>query len=223
MTKEKILFTWSGGKDGSLALYELRKSRQCEVVAILTTVTETYDRISMHGVRRVLLERQADALGLILEKVLISSCATNEEYEDKMCAVLERYRAQGIERVAFGDIFLEELRQYREENLARIGMQGIFPLWRRDTQELAHTFIRLGFEAITTCVDGHVLDKRYVGRIYDEDFLADLPPSVDPCGENGEFHSFAFAGPIFRNRVAFTKGEVVLRDNRFYFCDLIPA
>jgi uncharacterized protein (TIGR00290 family) len=221
--KERVLFSWSGGKDSSMALYEMLRTDCFEIAALLTTVTDAYDRVSMHGVRRTLLEQQADSLGLPLEKVLITTGATNGEYEHRMAGMLERYRAQGISAVAFGDIFLQDLKSYRERNLARLGMRGIFPIWRRNSHELAQTFIRLGFQAITTCVDSQVLDRRFVGRLIDESFLSDLPSSADPCGENGEFHSFAIAGPIFRNKVDCIKGEIVLRDNRFYFCDLIPA
>jgi uncharacterized protein (TIGR00290 family) len=219
---EKILFSWSGGKDSAMALYEVQKTGGCEISALLTTVTEDYDRISMHGVRRILLEQQAEALGLLLEKVYITRIATNDEYETKMKAKLMDYQGRGVSSVVFGDIFLEDLRKYREENLLKIGMKGIFPVWKRDTTELANTFIDLGFRAVITCVDSNVLDKTFVGRLYDKQFLSNLPPRVDPCGENGEFHSFAYDGPIFREKIAFTIGEIVLRDNRFYFCDLIP-
>ena len=219
---EKIIFTWSGGKDSAMALYELQRTHSYEVSALLTTITEDYERISMHGVRRILLERQADSLGLSLEKVFISKNASNEEYESKMQEVLTKYRATGVSSVVFGDIFLEDLRKYREDNLSKVDMKGIFPIWKRDTTELAHTFIDLGFKAVVTCVDSKVLDKKFVGRVFDGQFLSELPSTVDPCGENGEFHSFVYDGPIFRERIAFTVGDIVLRDNRFYFCDLIP-
>ncbi len=219
---EQVLFSWSGGKDSALALYELQKMHAYEVAALLTTVTQDYDRISMHGVRRVLLERQAESLGLPLEKIIITNHSTNEEYETKMRTVLERYKRRGINSVVFGDIFLEDLKKYREDNLAQISLQGVFPIWKRDSRELARSFVKLGFQAITTCVDSQVLDQKFVGRLFDTQFVAELPPSVDPCGENGEFHSFAFNGPIFKRRIRFTKGEIVLRDNRFYYCDLMP-
>lgn len=220
--REKILMSWSGGKDSALALDELVKSQQYDIAALVTTVTEDYDRISMHGVRRALLEQQADALMLPLEKVLLTKNSSNDEYETKMRTLLEKYRAQGIRTVAFGDIFLEDLKKYREDNLAQVGMNGIFPLWKKDTTELARGLKVKGFGAITTCVDGQVLGQEFVGRMIDQQFLSELPPGVDPCGENGEFHSFVFAAPIFRNRIPFSKGPVVLRDDRFYFCDLIP-
>jgi uncharacterized protein (TIGR00290 family) len=220
---EKTLFSWSGGKDSAMALHELQKTSGCEISALLTTVTEEYDRISMHGVRRILLEQQAESLGLPLEKIYITKNASNGEYETKMREKLMDCRRRGVSSVVFGDIFLEDLKKYREENLSKIGMKGIFPLWKRDTTELANTFTDLGFKAVITCVDSRVLDKTFVGRLYDKKFLADLPSSVDPCGENGEFHSFVYDGPIFREMIALTPGEVVLRDDRFYFCDLIPA
>jgi uncharacterized protein (TIGR00290 family) len=219
---EKILVSWSGGKDSALAVHELEKSAEYEIAALLTTVTRDYDRISMHGVRRVLLEQQATALSLPLEKIWISKNATNAEYENQMRVVLEKYREQGVRAVVFGDIFLEDLRKYREDNLAKAGMKGIFPIWKRDTKKLARAYIDLGFKAITACVDNTVLGREFVGRFFDDQFLAELPAQIDVCGENGEFHSFAFAGPIFKNEIQFTKGEIVLRDNRFYYCDLLP-
>lgn len=220
--KKKVLFSWSGGKDSALALYELSKRPEYQVAALMTVLTEDYDRTSMHGVRRTLLEQQAESLGLALEKVLISKNCSNEEYACKMREVLERYQAAGVCGVVFGDVFLEDVRKYREDNLAKIGMKGVFPLWKTDTAELAHTFIDSGFKGVTTCVDSSVLDETFVGRSFDEEFLSDLPCGVDPCGENGEFHSFVYDGPIFRSRVEYRAGEVVLRDKRFYYCDLEP-
>jgi len=220
---EKVILSWSGGKDSALTLRELQKTGKHEILALLTTVTEDYDRISMHGVRRTLLEQQAASLGFPLEKVFISKNTTNEEYEAKMRKVLERYVAAGVSSVAFGDIFLEDIREYREDNLSKIGIRGIFPLWKRDTTEVAHTFINLGFQAVTTCVDSNALDKRFIGRTFDKQFLSEIPATVDPCGENGEFHTFVYDGPIFQERVVYTKGKVILRDSRFYYCDLMPA
>lgn len=222
MMKEKILLSWSGGKDSAYSLYELTKSGAYEIAALMTTVTEDYDRISMHGVRKVLLERQAESLGLPLEVVMISKNASNQEYESKMADLLLRYSRAGLSRIAFGDIFLEDLRKYREDNLAKIGMKGIFPLWKRDTQRMAAEFIELGFHSVITCVDTQALDSRFTGRTFDKEFLAELPTSVDPCGENGEFHSFVFDGPLFRKKISFRRGEITLRENRFCFCDLIP-
>lgn len=218
---EKTLLAWSGGKDSCLTLWELQKTRSYQVAALLTTITEGYDRVSMHGVRRILVERQADCLGLPLEKVYIPKDATNEQYELRMAEMLARYHAQGVDSAAFGDLFLEDIRRYRETNLAKIGMKGIFPLWRRDTSKLARAFLEAGFRAIVVCVDPKVLDKSFAGQLVDCEFFRRLPPHVDPCGENGEFHSFVFAGPLFPTEIRFTPGEVVLRDS-FWFCDLLP-
>jgi uncharacterized protein (TIGR00290 family) len=219
---EKAIFTWSGGKDSIMALYELQKAGSYEVSALLTTVTADYDRVSMHGVRRSLLEQQAKSLGYPLEGVLISRDASNEEYEAKMKETLEKYRDVGVRNVVFGDIFLQDIRKYREENICSIGMKAIFPIWKRNTTELARTFVDLGFKAVVTCVDSKSLGKAFVGRPFDERFLSELPSNVDPCGENGEFHSFVYDGPLFRQSLSFRLGEIVLRDERFYFCDLIP-
>ena len=220
---EKVLFCWSGGKDSAMALYETLASRQYQVAALLTTVTEDYQRISMHGVRRALLQQQAESLGLPLEELMISKRSSNDEYESKMENALKRYKKQSVMSVVFGDIFLEDLKLYREKNLAKLNMKGIFPIWKRDSSELVRSFIRLGFKAVTVCVDTQVLDQKFVGRIIDEQFISDLPKGVDVCGENGEFHSFVSEGPIFRKKISFQLGEKVLRDNRFYYCDLIPA
>lgn len=219
---DKVLFSWSGGKDSAMALYEIQKTLEYEVLCLLTTVTEDYDRISMHGVRSVLLQQQAQSLGLPLERILITRNASMEEYESKMEITLTKFQQEGVSSVVFGDIFLEDIRKYREEKLSRIGMTGLFPLWKRESADLAQAFIALGFKAIVTCVDPKVLDKTFIGRLIDERFLAELPPNVDPNGENGEFHSFVFEGPIFKERIPYTIGEVVLRDS-FYFCDLLPT
>ncbi|MFZ3072860.1 MAG: diphthine--ammonia ligase [Thermodesulfobacteriota bacterium] len=216
-----MVFAWSGGKDSSMALDKISKRPDVNVVALLTTVTRDYGRISMHGVRETLLERQAQSIGIPLEKVFISKNSSNEEYESEMQAILLEYKASGVDAVAFGDIFLEDLKKYREDNLSKIGMSGIFPIWKRDSKELAKRFIKSGFKAIITCVDIDKLDGRFAGRVFDEGFLTELPPTVDPCGENGEFHSFAFDGPIFKTPVRFKIGETVLRDKRFNYCDLL--
>jgi len=221
--KEKIIFTWSGGKDSAMALHELKKNAGCEIVALLTTITEDYDRISMHGVRRELVEAQAVSLGIPLEKVFIPKHSSDEDYESRMRAALGRYKEKGVTSVAFGDIFLEELRRYREDNLAKIGMKGIFPLWKRRTSDLARDFIHAGFRAVISCVDSEVLDKRFAGREFDETLLSDLPPGVDPCGENGEFHSFVYDGPVFEDMIRLMRAELVLRDQRFWYLDLIPV
>jgi len=219
---EPILFCWSGGKDSALALHSLLRQGDVRVAALLTTLTEGYDRISMHGVRRELLRRQAESLRLPLHEVFIPPQCGNPLYEARMEAAMRHYWEQGIRRVAFGDIFLEDLRVYREKNLARLDMTAIFPLWKRATRELIHEFHAFGFRAVTACIDPRVLNASFAGRELDESFFADLPPGVDPCGENGEFHTFVFDGPIFARPVEFTVGEVVQRDS-FVFCDLLPG
>ncbi len=220
---EKVLFSWSSGKDSAYALYELQQSREYEVAALLTTVTEGYERISMHGVRRALLRQQAESLGLPLEEVVIPQKATNTEYEERMGRSLAAFQAQGINTVGFGDIFLEDLRQYREKKLSQAGMKAIFPIWNRETRGMVLELCRLGFKAVITCVDTQALGKEFAGRQISEQLLAELPPQVDPCGENGEFHTFVYDGPNFKNRIAFKPGEVVLREDRFYYSDLIPV
>lgn len=220
--KEKVIFSWSGGKDSALALYKLQKTKNYQIAALLTTITRDYDRISMHGVRTILLEMQAESLGLPLEKVLITKDITDEQYERKMRQVLAKYLAAGVSSVVFGDIFLEDLREYRENNLSKMGMKGIFPIWKMNTAVLAHEFIESSFKAVITCIDSNFLDKMFIGSTFDEQFLSRLPSAVDPCGENGEFHSFVYDGPIFRQRILHTTGKVVLRENRFYYCDLLP-
>lgn len=222
-TPEKILFTWSGGKDSAQALYELQRSPDYDIAALLTTVTEDYDRISMHGVRSILLEQQAKSIGLTLEKVFITKNSSNEEYEARMNKILLHYRGLGVSTVAFGDIFLQDLKKYREENLLRVGLKALFPVWKRDTHDLARSFIDLGFRAVVTCIDSKVLNQSFVGREFNSDFLTELPETVDPCGENGEFHTFVYDGPIFKNKIPFEIGDVVLRDDRFYYCDLKPS
>jgi len=193
-----------------MALYELRQSARYEVVALLTTVASEFDRVSHHGVRVELLERQAAAVGVALNKLYLPrDRCTNEEYEALMERTMREYCEAGVSAVAFGDIFLEDLRAYRERNLARAGMRGVFPIWHPDTTYLA-------------CVDGTKLGRGFAGRAIDGTLLRDLPAEVDPCGENGEFHSFVYNGPIFRRPVPVTVGEVVARDIR-YFADLLPA
>lgn len=215
--------SWSGGKDSSLALFELLESGHYEIVGLLTAITEEYGRISMHGVREELLEAQASSIGLPLVKVFIPSAESSEEFESRMQNVLERYAAEGVCAVAFGDIFLEDLRKYRVDNLRKVGMEGIFPLWKKDTGGLARTFLSRGFRTVITCVNSRALDGSFSGKEYNEQFLADLPDTVDPCGENGEFHSFAYEGPLFGSPVLFERGEVVVRNEHFYFCDLLPV
>ncbi|HSH37976.1 MAG TPA: hypothetical protein VK993_04250 [Chthoniobacterales bacterium] len=223
--KTPVVMSWSGGKDSAVALQELLSSSNYEIVALLTSVSEEYRRISHHGVREELLDAQAQAIGLPLEKVylpggLAGGCS-NEVYEQIMAAAVAAFRARGIETFAYGDLFLEDIRAYREANLARAEMRAVFPIWKRDTTELAHEVIRTGYRAYISCAEGH-LGAEFVGRLYDGDFLAQLPAGVDPCGERGEFHSFVFDGPIFREPVPVEVGEVVARDGRFYADLLLP-
>ena len=219
--KEPVVLSWSGGKDSALALFELRQSVEYEVVALLTTLTRDFERISMHGVRRELLHRQAQAMALPVDEVWISQGASNAEYEARMGEQLSKYRARHIARVAFGDIFLEDLRLYREQNLARLGLEALFPIWKRDTGELIESFLTRGFRSITCCIDTSKLDDSFVGREIDRRFLSELPAGVDPCGENGEFHSYTFAGPLFDGEISVRTGETLRRDS-FLFCDLLP-
>jgi uncharacterized protein (TIGR00290 family) len=219
---EPILFCWSGGKDSAMALHTLLQCPGVRIVSLLTTVTQSYDRISMHGVRRELLVHQAESIGLPLHEVRIPPQCVNAVYEARMEEALRVHYDAGVRTVAFGDIFLEDLRGYREKNLARIGMTALFPIWKRDTRELIQSFHAAKFRAIAACVDPKVLAPSFAGRELDTSFFRDLPAAVDPCGENGEFHTFVFDGPIFRNPIPVRAGEIVERDS-FIYCDLLPA
>jgi uncharacterized protein (TIGR00290 family) len=213
--------SWSGGKDSALALWTLRRE-QLEPRALITTVTAGYERISMHGVRRELVARQAEALGIPLVEIVIPPTCVNEVYEARMAEAFAAAPLSGVEAVAFGDLFLEDVRTYREGRLAAAGKRGLFPLWGRDTARLAREFFDAGFEATLVCVDPSALEPAFAGRAYDEQLLAELPPGVDPCGENGEFHTFVSAGPVFAEPIACERGEIVERDG-FVFCDLTPV
>jgi uncharacterized protein (TIGR00290 family) len=213
--------SWSGGKDSALTLWALRL-KGVEPEALITTVTDAYDRISMHGVRRELLAKQAEATGISLVEVRIPPACVNEVYEARMTEAFASAPLASVETVAFGDLFLEDVRAYREERLTASGRRGVFPLWGRDTGVLAREFITAGFQAIIVTLDPRVLDASFAGRAYDEQLLAELPASVDPCGENGEFHTFVHAGPIFSEPIACETGEVVEREG-FVFCDVIAA
>lgn len=223
MNARPVILSWSGGKDSALALHALRQDARYHVQGLLTSVNQAYGRISMHGVRETLLDAQAEVIGLPLNKIRLSEQPSNEEYEQKMRAALENFKARGIRHVAFGDLFLEDIRQYRLANLQKLDMEGVFPLWHRPTDRLAREFLALGFRAVLCCVDEQALGAEFAGREYDEALLRDLPAGVDPCGENGEFHTFVYAGPVFREPLAFRRGERVRRDGRFHFCDLIPS
>lgn len=245
MTREKIVFCWSGGKDSALALNRVLDEGHYEVVSLLTTCNEHFQRVSMHGVRLELLERQAASIGLPLKKIFVSQRSSNDEYQQKMAACLAAFQARGVTACAFGDIFLEDLKRWREENLARVGLHGIFPIWKTDSRELIREFFALGFGTVTCCVNDAWLGESSVGRNIDEEFIRTLPANVDPCGEHGEYHSFAYTGPIFKKPVKFKVGEKVYRPvevthptdsgstyvcpsgpaktKGFWFCDLLPA
>jgi uncharacterized protein (TIGR00290 family) len=222
MGREKVVLSWSGGKDSTFALYKLLKNTDYEVVSLLTTITREYDRVSMHGVRRSLIEQQANATNLPLIKVFIPAKCTDAIYASIMEDEMERLKLSGITLVAFGDIYLQDVRSYRENNLAKVGMKCLFPLWGIDSLSLVYSFIDAGFKSITTCIDTRVLDIKFLGRVIDRSFLTELPPGIDPAGEKGEFHSFAFDGPVFSHRIPFVCGDSVLRDS-FHFVDLLPA
>ncbi len=218
------LLSWSGGKDSALALDALRGDASVNVVGLLTSVTNEYDRISIHGVRRELLEAQARQLKLPLYEIALEPGASNDAYEAAFHLGLARARNvhPDLNGVAFGDLFLEDVRRYRETLLAGSGLAVKFPLWGRDTSALARTFIDRGFEATLVCVDTTQIDGAFAGRAYDHALLADLPPAADPCGERGEFHTFVGAGPIFGSPVSYRVGDRVLRDGRFMYADLLP-
>ena len=218
----RALVAWSSGKDAAWALHEARRAAEVEVVGLLTTVTAPFARVSMHAVREALLDRQAAALGLPCRKVLIPWPCPNGAYEAAMADAMADARADGVTHVVFGDLFLADVRAYREAKLAGTGVAPLFPLWGRDTGQLAREMIDGGLCAAITCVDPAQLDRSFAGRAFDRALLADLPAGVDPCGERGEFHTFAWAGPMFAAPVPVAPGEVVLRDG-FVFADLVPA
>lgn len=206
-----VYFNWSGGKDSSLALHYLLQHPDYSVKALVTTVNEAHQRISMHDVRRELLHEQARQIGIPVLEILLPDSPNMSDYETAMNKGLQPLLDQGIRHCAFGDIFLEDLRKYREDKLAEIGVEAIFPLWKRDTSELIETFIDLGFKTVVVCTQADKLNESFVGRTIDRDFLNALPAGVDPCGENGEFHTFVYDGPIFQQPVAFGLGEKVFR------------
>ncbi len=216
-----LALSWSGGKDSALALRALRAEGD-EPCALFTTLTDGFDRISMHGVRRSLLVRQAEAVGVPLVEIRIPPACVNEVYEERIARAFDAPPLRDVEGVAFGDLFLEDVRSYREGQLARAGKEGIFPLWGSDTAALAHEFVDADFRAAIVCVDPRRLDPSWAGRAYDASFLADLPGDVDPCGENGEFHTFVYSGPVFTEAVALEVGDVLERDG-FVFCDLVAS
>jgi uncharacterized protein (TIGR00290 family) len=242
--KKKAIFNWSSGKDSALALYKTLQNSEIEIVSLLTSVNKKYNRISMHGVRTELLEQQAKSIGLPLHIMEIPEMPSMEDYEKVMQETLTKFKEKGITHSVFGDIFLDDLRKYREDKLADMQLEAIFPLWKIPTKDLIHEFLDLGFKTIVVCVNEKNLDKSFVGRIIDAQFIADLPDDVDVCGENGEFHTFTFDGPIFKKSIEFEIGEIVYRkyekpkqessntacdtsssdafDFGFWYCDLIP-
>ena len=214
--------SWSSGKDSAYALHMARLAGELEITALLTTVTETFARVSMHGVREELLRAQARATGLPLIEVRIPSPCPNEVYEERMSAVLGGATQGGVETVVFGDLYLADIRAYREDRLASVGMRAAFPLWKKDTRALAREMIASGMRAVLTCIDPRKVPRELAGREFDESLLDDLPDDVDPCGENGEFHTFAYAGPALRQPIAVRVGDIVDRDG-FVFADVLPG
>jgi uncharacterized protein (TIGR00290 family) len=222
VTRPRLLLSWSSGKDSAWTLARLRAEGRFEIVGLVTTLNEQFARVAMHGVRAALLGQQAEAAGVPLWPVPLPHPCPNEEYEARMRALIARAQAAGVTHMAFGDLFLEDVRAYRERMLAGSGIEPVFPLWGSDTRALAREMVAGGLRAVLTCVDPRKLDGAFAGRAFDAQLLADLPPGVDPCGENGEFHSFCFAGPMFRHTIDIDVGERVERDG-FLFADLTPA
>lgn len=219
--RPKAWVSWSTGKDSAWALHVVRQRGELEVVALLTTVNATHARVAMHAVRETLLAAQAEAVGLPLVSVPLPLPCPNAVYEEAMAEAMRQAHAAGVTHIVFGDLFLEDIRKYREEHLAACGMTPIFPIWGRDTKTLARTMVDAGVRAYLTCIDPKRLDRSFAGRVFDAKLLAKLPPDVDPCAENGEFHTFAFAGPMFRAPIRVERGDVVERDG-FVFADLVP-
>ena len=222
MTSRKTLLAWSSGKDSAWSLHVLNADPAVDVVGLVTTINAEFDRVAMHAVRRELVERQVAATGLEPWLVEIPHGCSNEKYEAAVARQIERAQRAGIEAMAFGDLFLEDVRQYRLEQLEGTGIEPVFPLWQQDTAQLARQMLAGGLKTRITCVDPRKLDRRFAGREWDQAFLDDLPEDVDPCGENGEFHSFTYAGPMFDHPIRIEPGEVVERDG-FVFADVLPA
>jgi uncharacterized protein (TIGR00290 family) len=225
--KKVALLSWSGGKDSSLVLYHLRKSdndyQHVEIKALLTTLTKDYNRISMHGVRRELLLKQARSIGIPVEEIWIPSKATNEIYQEQTIKAIMKWKeTQGVSTIVFGDLFLQDIRAYREKFLGALGFECLFPLWGKETRKLAELFVESGFKAKICTIDPKKLNPSFCGREFDNAFLSELPNTVDPCGENGEFHTFVYEGPIFKEKVPVRVGQVVLRGG-FYFADIVPG
>ncbi|WP_067148478.1 Dph6-related ATP pyrophosphatase [Pseudotamlana agarivorans] len=242
MNTHKIYFNWSSGKDSALALYHLLQDENYAIDALITTVNSHYNRVSMHGLRKELLQAQTDAINIPARLIELPEMPSMEVYEQKMKETVTQLKNEGFTHSAFGDIFLEDLRVYRENQLAKQGFKAVFPIWKRDTKALLNEFLDLGFKTIIVCANSKYFGEDFVGTVIDKDFIANLPEGVDPCGENGEFHTFCFDGPIFNKPIPFTIGEKVLREyNRpktnddddnicksdsekygVWYCDLIP-
>ncbi len=218
-SETKALLSWSSGKDSAWALHVLLQRGEVDVVGLLTTINQVANRVAMHAVRSRLLEAQAEALHLPLLKVPLPSPCSNREYELAMTQAVSQAQADGITKIAFGDLFLEDVRRYREERMASTSIRPIFPIWGLDTTELAHSMVEAGLRAHVTCVGPKQLDPSFAGRTYDSQFLSDLPSGIDPCGENGEFHTFAYKGPMFTSEIPITPGPVIERDG-FVFADV---
>jgi uncharacterized protein (TIGR00290 family) len=235
--KEKAILFWSGGKDSALCLYKIMQEGHYEVVALVTTISADLKRVSMHGIREELIEEQAKRIqmknggqGIFLHKMYINSHSTNEVYEASLERILLNYKLEGIHKVIFGDIFLEDLRAYRETLLQKYGMHGVYPLWKLPTGELINQFIDLGFKTMICCCDNRLLDEHVLGKVIDEELVRSFPPEIDPCGENGEFHTFTFAGPLFSQEIKLIPGERVLKvyelesgmkqEHGFWFIDM---
>ncbi|MCD9585609.1 diphthine--ammonia ligase [Tenacibaculum maritimum] len=211
---KKAYFNWSSGKDAAYALYQIWQGNSYQVTTLVTNVNQDYQRVSMHGLHESLLEAQAKSIGIPLEKIYLPANVTMDLYNEKMREKTTRLKLEGLEHGIFGDIFLEDLRQYRDEKLKEVGITGVYPLWKQDTKQLLKAFLALGFKAITVCVNATLLGKEFVGRVIDEEFISQLPEGVDVCGENGEFHTFCFEGPIFQKPIRFEIGEKVLKSYR---------
>jgi len=239
MNLPKAIFCWSGGKDSAYCLHQVLEGNQFDVKYLLTTINEEFKRISMHGIREELLDLQVKSIGIPLLKVMVNN-STNEDYEKQMSKVLEKVKSEGIEHVIFGDIFLEDLRTYRENNLSQLGMKAVFPLWKMDTTHLINDFISKKFKTMLCCVNDGFLKQEWLRKKIDASFLEQLPSHVDPCGENGEYHTFCYDGPIFKNKIPFIKKEIVYRPltikttsdcalssnsqtNGFWFCELVKT
>lgn len=241
---KKAFFNWSSGKDSAFALYKILQNKEYEIETLLTNVNKEYSRISMHGLREELLDRQVRSIGLPSEKLYFPGQVTMDMYNQKMKEKLSDLKSKGLDYAVFGDIFLEDLKNYRDKKLSEVGIKGVYPLWKKDTKELLREFLDLGFKTITVCVNAKLLGKEFVGRVIDEDFINELPDNVDVCGENGEFHTFCFDGPIFKEPVPFEIGEKVLKsytlnkeegqnchkdtkediknyDTSFWYCDIL--